>query len=160
MTRVKTLMHSKKMFSSFALGALLAGCLSQPPDNIQPVARFTVNGMDTMVAQSDNPPLVLPPMGMVTLEAATSVDPDGVITQYMWWDTGTPAAMRFPEGSTLAAGAQKFQPDFGTGLSASVPATEGTIYSLYVVDDNDEVSEPATVKFRTMPGEVPPDVTH
>jgi hypothetical protein len=160
MTRRKTLMPSKKPFLSLALGALLGGCLSQPPDNIQPVARIRVNGMDTMVAQSDNPPLILPPMGTVTLDGSTSVDPDGIITHFMWWDTGTPAAMRFPQGSTLAAGAEKFPPDFGIAPSASVPATEGTIYSLYVVDDNNEVSQPATVKFQTMPVEVPPMVTH
>ena len=159
MTRVTMLMHSKKLFLSLALGALAGGCLSQPPDNVQPVARIIVNGMPSLVAQSDNPPLILPPMGTITLDGSTSVDPDGVIHDYMWWDTGTPAAMRFPQGSTLAAGAEKFAPDFGTAASASVPATEGAIYSLYVIDDNGEVSEPATVKFRSTPGEVPPDVT-
>jgi hypothetical protein len=148
MTRVKTLMHSKKPFLTLALSALLGACLSQPPDNVQPVARIRVNGMDTMVAQSANPPLVLPPMGTVTLDGTTSLDPDGAITQFMWWDTGTPADMRFAQDKTLAAGAAKFQPDFGTAASASVPGTDGTIYSLYVIDDNGEVSEPATVKFR------------
>jgi hypothetical protein len=145
MTRVKTLMHSKKLFLVLALGALLGACLSQPPDNVQPVARIAVNGM---VAQSGNPPLVLPPTGNVTLDGTGSLDPDGAITEYMWWDTGTPADKRFPAGSMLAAGAEKFQPDFGKMPSASVPGTDGAIYSLYVIDDNGEVSKPATVKFR------------
>jgi hypothetical protein len=145
MTRVTMLVHSKKLFLIPALSALLGACLAVTPDNVQPVARITVNGM---VAQSGNPPLVLPPMGAVTLDGTTSVDPDGVISEYMWWDTGTPAAMRFPQGSTLATGAERFQPDFGKAPSASVTGTDGTIYSLYVVDDNGEVSEPATVKFR------------
>jgi hypothetical protein len=145
MTRVSTLMHSKTPLLSLALGALLGGCLTHTPDNVHPVARIVINGM---VAQSDTPPLILPPMGTVMLDGSSSLDPDGIIMEYQWWDTGTPAEMRFPEGSTLATGAENFQPDFGKAPSASVPGTAGAIYSLYVIDDNGEVSQPATVKFR------------
>ena len=84
MTRVTTLMHSKKPFLSLALGALLGGCLSQPPDNVQPVARIIVNGMDTLVAQSDNPPLILPPMGTIVLDGSTSVRPAASMVYSRW----------------------------------------------------------------------------
>ncbi len=142
-------MHSRARVSSLALGfgwlATLCGCLSRPPDNIQPVARITVNGM---VAQSGNPPLVLPPGAMVTLDGTTSLDPDGALTAFEWWNTGRDPAERFPPGSTLQAGAMVFRPDLGVGPTVSVPATAGAVYSLYVIDDNGEVSAPATVKFQ------------
>jgi hypothetical protein len=142
-----TRMLTKKLSLVLTLGALLGACLSQPPDNLQPIARITIDGMPTAVAQSGAPPLVLPPGAMVTLNGSTSLDQDGVLMAYEWWDTGTPAAERFTGDPVLASGASVFAPDLGMATTASVSGEDGSVYSLYVIDDTGEVSKPATVMF-------------
>lgn len=139
-----------KLASLALLSALtaVAGCrrdgLVKPPNDL-PVAtaRITmVNGMpaDAFTMEGE---IAVPFAGtpvQVTLDGSQSVDDDGAITQYRWF-SGTMAMTR---GRLVPEGEQPTWP--ADEMSPTVTLGEGAwSFTLWVVDNDGAISEPATV---------------
>lgn len=123
----------------------LAGCSEFDIENQPPVAavQLLVNGapFDT----KDPVPFMGGPAA-VTLDGSGSSDEDGTIVKYLWLQTDVPNDVRYGLGDAGALG--PFMGDPPPVASPQLSLGEGTYqYSVWVTDDEDAISEPATIEF-------------
>jgi hypothetical protein len=145
-----------------SLSTAAAGCMSIEERNAPPTARIDVE-MDGVAV--DDPSMIAwsgEPL-TITLSGESSDDPDGTIREYLWFRTDVPRELRNPTDAgtgTAGMGAAGMgaagmdapatppfdgdpEPGETTDVSLSAPGTYR--FSLWVVDDDDGVSEPASV---------------
>ena len=135
-----------------ALGLGLGGCFKIEGNRI-PVAKVVVRQGDKTIGAMD---MIKLDGGSVkiTLDGKGSSDPDGEVVEYEWIRTDVPAAARRADSGVA--------PDDDSGVKSTVPrytgnpepkaTTDVTLtqvgkyrYSLWVTDNDGEVSAPASV---------------
>lgn len=134
-----------KAFKTILFAALLAmGCSEFEIENKTPVATATVlvNGAPADLS------MPIPYMGTpltITLDGSASTDEDGSITKYLWLRTGiSPQERHADSGMPMFP----YPGDPMAVASPQVPLGEGEHqYSLWVTDNENIVSDPATVAF-------------
>lgn len=145
--------------SSAALLALLSlgGCSEFEVENKPPVAKvqLLMNGAPVNIEEP------IPFMGTelaLTLDGTMSSDEDGDIVKHLWLNTGVPASERYD------AGVMNINMYTGDPMPVAAPPLmlgEGSYqFSLWVTDDEDMISEPATLEFTIKtPTNYMPDAT-
>jgi hypothetical protein len=141
-----------------ALLALLSlnACSEFDVKNLPPVAtvRVMMNGAPVNIEEP------IPYMGTplaLTLDGTLSTDEDGNVAKYTWYRTDLPPNVRYDAGVMDI-------PTEGDLMPVAAPQVmlgEGSYqYSLWVTDDEDMISEPATVEFTIKtPTNYMPDAT-
>ncbi|HET6337424.1 MAG TPA: hypothetical protein VFG30_29570 [Polyangiales bacterium] len=140
---------------------LLSGCSDLDPLNRPPIAAIRVLSDDEQLVAT-RPVSLGPAPVTITLDARTSSDPDGQISEYRWLRSDVPGPVRYPE---LALPGEEDAGDLpaGTGPNAgdlepapnievTLPAAGRYRYSLYVRDNEGDVSRPASVTLIVDPG--------
>jgi hypothetical protein len=136
----------------------VAGCSKFDVENKPPVAdaQLLVNGVPADPAE---PIAFMGSPVSITLDGSGSSDEDGTIVKSLWLQTDVSNAVRYGLGDAGALG--PFMGDPMAVASPQLSLGEGTYqYSLWVTDDEDAISAPATIEFTIeMPTSYMPDAT-
>jgi len=164
-TGTKAIMRTTHIGLFLVVAAALGGCLEIDPPNKPPIASIQVMLGGAALAPSAVMGVAAPAymiMGAgqsVTLQGS-GTDPDGRITSYEWWRTDVTRAMRNGTDTGAAGmgaagaggGMAPLPPPPFTGdppamqtVTVDLPVPGNYRYSLWVTDDGDLASAPATV---------------
>jgi hypothetical protein len=134
-------------WTSLSLAFALAGCSDFEIANLPPVAKAQVLVNGAAMTTAEPIPFMGTPIA-ITLDGTTSADKDGSVVKYLWLQTDVPNYVRY---GLVDAGAAPPPPFAGDPPAVPAPQLmlgEGTYqYSLWVTDDGNLTSDPATVEF-------------
>jgi len=146
---MRSIKHGNTLSAAATLLALVSllslnACSEFEVNNKPPEAQvqLLMNGAPVNI---DEPiPFMGAPIAL-TLDGSMSSDDDGRIVKYLWLQTNVPGNVRYDAG---LANLNTFTGDPMPVASPQVTLGEGTYqYSLWVTDDEDTISAPATVEF-------------